>query len=87
MGITSIRAIVERIDVMPIKLGPQRRDPVKAVVEIKFKTGEKVRAVELGNNKLFRIENKGESLVDQCRCGFRIVAEQYNRIVDNLTAQ
>ena len=76
-----IRAIVNRITVYPIKLGPLRRDPVKSILEIEFKNGQFIRAVELPDNRLIEISGQiTTSLADQCKNGLRFNADKYKRI-------
>ena len=80
----ALRAIVARIDVLPIKLGPQRRDRVVSMVEIEFKTGERIRAVELDGG-LAQVRAKagaGKPLRDQLRDGFSFGPKEYRQTVD-----
>ncbi|MDA8563859.1 recombinase family protein [Mariniblastus sp.] len=78
-----IRDIVERIDLLPIKLGPKRSDRVKSLLEIRFKTGDFVRAIELEDGGLVKVSGKTQqSLADQCRDGFRVSLEGYSRLAE-----
>lgn len=76
-----LREIVHRIDVLPFKLGPKRRDSVRALVEIEFQNGEVVRGVELDGGDLVQVKLKaGGRLREQCREGFRFGLVEYEQV-------
>lgn len=78
-----IQQIVDKIYLLPIKLGTQRRSPVRSLVEIHFKSGESVRAIEIENDALVKISgNSGESLLEQCKSGFRVSPDDYRTLVE-----
>ncbi len=74
-----IRAIVEKIWLYPVKLGELRRSPVRAFVEIHFKTGEFVRALELDDGSLGHLTGPklDKTLRQQCEAGWRFTAKDY----------
>lgn len=82
-----IRSIVSKVWVLPIKMGPNRRDAVRSVVEVVFKTGEYVRAVEVEGGF---VEIKGSSakpsLRDQCLAGKALTLEDYTKICSLLAS-
>ena len=79
----AVRDIVERIDCLPIKMGTKRSDRVRCLVEIKFRTGEFVRGIELDDGILVKISGKQKTpLAEQCKSGFRLTLKDYRRLHD-----
>ncbi|MEL7496537.1 MAG: recombinase family protein [Planctomycetota bacterium] len=76
--------IVERIWVLPIKLGPKRSDPVRSLVEIHFRNGEFVRALELDKQNLVKISGDSvrTSLSEQCASGWTFSPRDYSLAIE-----
>jgi len=79
----ALRAIVRRIEVLLIKLGPRRNDRVKAMLEIEFRDGQFARGLELpdGGVAVLRGPRAHQRLGDQLAAGWEFGSSQYEAAV------
>lgn len=80
----ALRAIVKRIEVLPVKTGPLRRDRVYCLVEIHFRSGDVVRGIELPDDRIVRITVKpgSETLSTQLASGWNFGPDEYREAAD-----
>ncbi|MBL8855573.1 MAG: recombinase family protein [Planctomycetaceae bacterium] len=79
----AVRAIVRRIEVLPIKLGPNRWDRVRCVIEVEFRNGEFARGIELesGEVAVMRGSEIKTRLSEQVQSGWDLTASDYIKLV------
>ena len=77
-----IRDIVQRIEVLPIKLGTFRRDRVRCLIEVEFKNGEFARGLELESGvTVMRGPKIQQRLSEQIKSGWTFTAKDYAKAV------
>lgn len=83
----AVRAIVRRIEVLLIKLGPKRHDRVKCLVEVEFRSGEFVRGLELPDGGLVLLRGPAitQRLSEQVASGWTFTASEYQQALKLLT--
>jgi DNA invertase Pin-like site-specific DNA recombinase len=77
----ALRSIVKRIEILPVKLGTKRCDRVMCLLEIHFRNGQFVRAIEFPE-KLVEIKSVKitETLSQQIKKGWTFTSNDYEKL-------
>jgi hypothetical protein len=82
----ALRAIVRRVELLTIKLGPKRHDRVKCLIEVEFRNGEFARGLELpdGQIAVVRGDSQQRRLSAQLAEGWDFTVQDYNTAAELL---